>query len=263
VIELHVLPDPESVGLAAADAIDEVVRGGPCVLGLATGSSPDRVYDELARRHLAQPRPWASSRVFILDEYVGLPAGHPERYATVIRRAITDRVGIPSERVHAPDVDADDLVVAGARYDADIAAAGGVDLQLLGVGANGHIAFNEPGAPLDGGTHLAQLTARTRQDNARFFDGDVQAVPRTAMTQGIGTILRSRRALLVATGEAKAEAVAALASRDATSAVPVTALHRHDSVLVLVDEAAASGLDASAVLPDVRLVRPTRVPAGR
>ncbi|MDR5699240.1 glucosamine-6-phosphate deaminase [Agromyces aerolatus] len=264
-IELHVLPDAEAVGVAAADAIDAVVRRGSCVLGLATGSSPDRVYDELARRHADEPRPWASSRVFILDEYVGLPTDHPERYAAVIRRAITDRVGIPSGRVHAPDVDAEDLSAAAGQYDAAIADAGGIDLQLLGVGVNGHIAFNEPGAPLDGGTHVAQLTAQTRRDNARFFHGDLAAVPRTAMTQGIGTILRSRRALLVATGAAKAEAVAALATREPTSAVPVTALHRHPSVLALVDAAAASELDERSVRPDVRIVRQTRVPeaAGR
>lgn len=257
-IDVHVLADAEAVGVAAADLVDAVLRDGPHVLGLATGSSPERVYEELARRSARAPEAYGASEAFILDEYVGLPAGHPERYAAVIRRAVTDRIGIPTERVHAPDVDAPDLPAAAAGYDAAIAAAGGIDLQLLGVGANGHIAFNEPGAPLDGGTHVAELTQQTRRDNARFFGGEVDAVPRFAMTQGIGTILRARRVLLLANGAAKAEAIAGLVSREPTVSLPVTALHRHPAVTVLLDPAAAARIDERAIRPDVRLLRSVR-----
>jgi glucosamine-6-phosphate deaminase len=166
---------------------------------------------------------------------------------------VTDRIGIVPGRVHAPVVDAPDLAAAAAGYDAAITAAGGVDLQLLGVGANGHIAFNEPGAPLDGATHVAELTEQTRRDNARFFGGDPDAVPRRAMTQGIGTILRARRVLLLASGEAKAVAVAGLVGREPTVDLPVTALHLHPAVTVLLDPAAAARIDERAVLPTVRL----------
>lgn len=252
-IDVHVLADAEAVGIAAADRVDAVVRDGPCVLGFATGSSPDRVYDELARRSAGAPSRYRASEVFILDEYVGLPVGHPERYAAVIRRAVTDRIGIAPERVHAPDVDAADLTAAARGYDEAIAAAGGIDLQLLGVGANGHIAFNEPGAPFDGATHVAELTAQTRRDNARFFGGDLDAVSRMAMTQGIGTILRAGRVLLLATGEAKAEAIAGLVGRAPTVDLPVTALHLHSAVTVLLDPAAAARIDERSIRPTVRL----------
>lgn len=252
-IDVHVMPGLRVIGAEAANRFDEVVRGGGRVLGLATGSSPDQVYAELVNRHAASPGSYRACRVFLLDEYVGLPQDHPERYAAVIRRTVTDPLGIPRDRVHAPDVDARDLAAAGERYDDAIAAAGGVDLQLLGVGTNGHIAFNEPGATLARGTHVARLTDRTRQDNARFFGGRVDAVPRAAMTQGIGTILRARRLLLIAAGAAKADAIAGLVSRPADPELPVTALHRHPAVTVLVDPAAASGISEADLLPDVRM----------
>lgn len=255
-IDVRVLPDADAVGVAAADLIDGVAtRPGGSVLGLATGSSPDRVYGEIVRRHSGGPNPYRDARIFILDEYVGLADGHPERYAAVIRRAIADPLGIPADRVHAPDAEAHDLDEAGPRYDAAIEAAGGIDLQLLGVGSNGHIAFNEPGTPFDSLTHVTTLAEQTRRDNARFFGGNIDAVPRRAMTQGIGTILRARQLLLIAVGSAKTEAVAALLHREPTEEWPVTALHHHDSVTVLLDPAAAAGVDLDDVRPSIGLGR--------
>lgn len=255
-IDIHVLPDAAAIGMAGADVLDAAVDDGARVLGFATGSSPDRVYDELVRRHSTSPGPYRDCEIFLLDEYIGLPADHPERYVTVIRRAITDRLGVPPERVHSPEVDdTDDPVAAGARYDAAILAAGGVDIQLLGVGSNGHIAFNEPGAALDGGTHRAVLEERTRRDNARFFGDDIHAVPRAAMTQGIGTILRARRLLLIATGAAKASAIGGLATREPTTSLPVTALHLHADVTVLIDADAAREIDDTRLRSMVRVHR--------
>ncbi len=260
-IDIHVLEDAEAIGRAGADILDREVRDGTRVLGLATGSSPDRLYDEIVRRHADDPGAYRDCEVFLLDEYIGLPLDHPQRYATVIRRAITDALGIPPERVHAPEASAHDTDEAGARYEAAIRAAGGVGVQVLGVGRNGHIAFNEPGAPLDGLTHRALLDEPTRRDNARFFDGDLDAVPRAAMSQGIGTILRARRLLLIANGTAKASAIGALVTKEPTSSVPVTALHAHRHVTVLIDHDAAQEVDDENVLPSIRVHRSLRVTA--
>ncbi|GAB3618284.1 glucosamine-6-phosphate deaminase [Okibacterium endophyticum] len=254
-IDVHVLPDAEAVGVAAADVIDAVAsEPGGAVLGLATGSSPDRAYREIVRRHAGGANAYQQARVFILDEYVGLAPQHPERYAAVIRRAFTGPVGIPLDRVNAPNPDLPDLDEACAEYDRMVGDAG-VDLQLLGVGANGHIAFNEPGTPLDARTHVTELAEQTRRDNSRFFGGDVERVPMRAITQGIGTILGARQLLLLATGRAKAEAVAEFLSTEPSVHLPVSALHTHDSVTVLLDRDAAARIDPDAALPSVRLHR--------
>jgi glucosamine-6-phosphate deaminase len=252
VIEVRVLSDADAVGIAAANIIDAVAATpGGAALGFATGSSPDRAYREIVRRHAGRPHPYRAARVFLLDEYVGLPPQHPERYTAVITRAITGPLGIPSEQVRAPDPDRADLTGACADYDRIVSEAG-IDLQLLGVGANGHIAFNEPGTPLDDRTHVTQLTERTRRDNARFFSGDLDAVPTRAMTQGIGTILEARRLLVIATGQAKAVAVAEFLRTAPSDGLPVSALHRHADVTVLLDRDAASGVVVDDALPTVR-----------
>lgn len=240
-MRVRVLPDPAAVGVAAADLLDAaVLGGGERVLGLATGSSPGPAYAELIRRHGSDPAsPYRSTRAFLLDEYVGLPPGHPERYAQVIRREFTDAMGIAPARVSAPDPDADDPEEAGRAYDEAIAAAGGVGVQILGIGTDGHIAFNAPGTPFDRGTHLAELSSSTRRDNARFFGGDPDRVPRSAVSQGIATILRARSLVVVATGAAKAGIVARLLASAPSEELPATALHRHADVTLVLDEDAA------------------------
>lgn len=251
-IDVRVLPDADAVGVAAADVVDTVAsRPGGAVLGFATGSSPDRAYRELVRRHAGTANPYRRARVFILDEYLGLPPGHPERYAAVISRAITTPVGIPADRVNAPNPDLPDLDVACADYDRTVSDAE-VDLQLLGLGANGHIAFNEPGTPHDARTHVVKLTEQTRRDNSRFFSGDIDRVPTHAITQGIGTVLEARELLLIATGRAKADAVAAFLSTEPSAHLPSSALHAHDAVTVLLDPQAASAIDARSVRHSVR-----------
>lgn len=247
------LPDADAVGERAADIFDDAVRSGSRTLGLATGSSTDPVYAELVRRHGGRHNPYRMTQLFLLDEYIGLPVDHPERYAEVIRRSFADPLGVAFSRVHAPDAVSADTDRAGAAFELSIASEGGIDLQLLGVGSNGHIAFNEPGAPFEGRTQAVELADQTRRDNARFFSGDLDSVPMRAMSQGIATILSARRILLVAIGRTKSDTVAALVRTPPTPLLPVSALHDHPAVAMLVDLDAASGIDADCVLDTVRL----------
>lgn len=230
----------------AADAVEALLRRRPdAVLGLATGSSPLRVYDELARRHEAGLS-FARARAFLLDEYVGLRADHPERYRNVIERELASRVDLSPGAVQGPDGLAGDLPAACAAYEAAIADAGGVDLQILGIGTDGHIAFNEPGSSLASRTRIKTLTRQTREDNARFFGGAVQDVPRHCLTQGLATIMSARHLVLLATGRAKAEAVHQLVEGPVSAMWPATIMQMHPHATVLVDDAAASRLQLAA-----------------
>lgn len=242
-MRVAVLPDAAAIGRVAADSVEELLAARPdAVLGLATGSSPLPLYDELTARasggRLSFSRAWA----FTLDEYVGLPAGHPESYGSFIRREFTDRVDFVPGAVHGPDGTAADLQAEAARYDAAIRTAGGIDLQVLGIGADGHLAFNEPGGSLSSRTHVGVLTRRTRQDNARFFDGDVEAVPTRCLTQGLGTIMEARKLVLIATGAGKAAAVREMVEGAVSARWPATLIQFHPDALVLLDEAAAAEL---------------------
>jgi glucosamine-6-phosphate deaminase len=240
-MEVVPLATAAEVGAAAAAAIEALVRSNTAaVLGLATGSSPLPTYQELVRRHDAGSGPsYDGVRCFTLDEYVGLPVGHPESYRETIFRELTDGLGIDRGRVASPD--ASDPQHAGTRYEEAIAAAGGVDLQVLGIGADGHLAFNEPGSSLASATRMKTLTDQTRRDNARFF-GSVDEVPRHVLTQGLGTILRARHLLLVATGAGKADAIAAAVEGPLSASCPASVLQLHPHASVLVDRDAASGL---------------------
>src|SRR5699024_3933477 len=203
-----VIADEHKLAQLAADAIERLLRTETApVLGLATGSSPLRIYDELAARHERQGLSFAHAQAFMLDEYVGIAADHPERYRNVIDTEIATRVDSAEEAVHGPDGSAEDLAAASAGYEQKIAEAGGIDLQILGIGTDGHIAFNEPGSSLASRILVKSLTYQTRVDNARFFDGDVDQVPSLCLTQGLGTIMEARHLVLVATGGGKAEAV--------------------------------------------------------
>lgn len=241
-MEVVIVEGRTSGAALVADAIAALVaRVSRPVLGLATGSTPGPVYDELARRHDGAQLFLASCRAFLLDEYVGLPADHPESYRSVIRREVVDRLDLPPEAVRGPDGNAADLVRACADYDAAVRSAH-VDLQLLGVGTDGHVGFNEPGSSLASRTRIKTLTAQTRQDNARFFGGDVDAVPRHVLTQGIGTILAAQHLVLLAWGAGKADAVGQLVEGPITAMVPASALQLHPHATVIVDEEAAGRL---------------------
>jgi glucosamine-6-phosphate deaminase len=242
-MEVVPLATAQDVAALAADAIEALVRDRPgAVLGLATGSTPLPTYEELILRHRSGSGPsYDEVRCFTLDEYVGLPPRHPESYRATIARELTDPLGIDPERVHGPDPSLDRLPTAGARYEEALTAAGGVDLQVLGIGSDGHLAFNEPGSSLGSLTRIKTLTEETRRDNARFFSS-VDEVPRHVLTQGLGTILRARHLLLLATGAGKADALAAAVEGPLTAQCPASVLQLHPHVSVLADEAAASRL---------------------
>ncbi len=207
-MEVIIVEDPAAIGVIAADAVESLLARKPdAVLGLATGSSPLAIYDELAARYAAGAISFGRARGFTLDEYVGLPADHPERYRTVIDTVFVSRVDFAPGAVQGPDGLAADIPAACAQYEKAIVDAGGIDLQILGIGTDGHIGFNEPGSSLASRTRIKTLTRQTRIDNARFFDGDIDRVPTHCLTQGLGTIMAAGHLILVATGRSKAEAV--------------------------------------------------------
>lgn len=242
-MEVIILDDPAKIGSLAADCIESLLTSKPdAVLGLATGSSPLAIYDELVRRYEAGRISFARARGFTLDEYVGLPPEHPERYRNVIDTVFVSRVDFAPGAVDGPDGLADDIPAACAGYEQAIRDAGGVDLQILGIGTDGHIAFNEPGSSLASRTRIKTLTRQTRMDNARFFDGDLDAVPTHCLTQGLGTIMAARHLVLVATGRSKAEAVHHMAEGPVTAMWPASILQHHPHATVLIDDAAARRL---------------------
>jgi glucosamine-6-phosphate deaminase len=257
-MEVVPLATPAEVAALAADTVERLVAARPAaVLGLATGSSPLPTYQELVRRNDAGTGPsYDEVRVFLLDEYVGLPSGHPQAYRATIARELTDALGITGDRVASPDPSPEGLPEAGRGYEEAILAAGGVDLQVLGIGADGHLAFNEPGSSLASATRIKTLTEQTRQDNARFF-GSVDEVPHHVLTQGLGTILRARHLLLVATGAGKAEAVAAAVEGPLSASCPASVLQLHPRASVLLDAAAASRLERAEHYREVYAAKPS------
>ena len=242
-MEIVILDDGEKVAERAADILEDYVRRG-ATLGLATGSTPLHTYQELIRRHREEGLSFADSHTFLLDEYVGLSGQHEQSYRETISREFTRHIDIPDAKVHGPDGSAEDLQAAAARYEQQMAAAGGVDIQTLGVGRNGHIGFNEPGSSLVSRTRVKTLHPQTVQDNARFF-GSPEDVPIHALTQGLGTITDAGHLMLLATGEAKADAVAALAEGPLTAACPASVLQCHRHATVICDKAAAAKLKNS------------------
>lgn len=228
----------DSIDSAGRHVADLVGERAPAVLGVATGSSPLPAYAEIVARRLVRP----TTHLCLLDEYVGLPDDHPQRYRTVIRNVLAEPLGITADRVHAPDVDASDLDVAADRYEQLITDLGGVDLQILGIGRNGHIGFNEPGTSFESTTHVAELDATTRADNARFFDNP-DAVPHVVITQGLATIRRARAIVLIAIGAAKRQVMREVLTGSISVDLPATCLRDHPDLTVIGDRDALDDLD--------------------
>jgi glucosamine-6-phosphate deaminase len=210
-------------------------------LGVATGSSPLVVYQQLATLVDDGSLDLSTAAMFALDEYVGLPAEHPESYRSVLNRELVALLHLDPGQVHVPDGCASDLNAEAAGYEELIRARGGIDVQLLGIGSNGHIGFNEPGSSLMSRTRVERLAATTRADNARFFE-DIADVPRLAVTQGLGTIMEARQIILVAQGRKKAAPVAQMIEGPVSSMSPASILQFHANTTIVLDELAAAGL---------------------
>ena len=239
-MRISIEPDAEGVDRRAADLVASRIRSQPaCVLGLPTGSTPLSLYRELVRMHREDGLDFSRVVSFNLDEYVGLAPDHPQSFASYMRRHLFDRVNLDPARTHLLRGDAADLGAECEAYEAAIREAGGIDLQLLGIGVTGHLAFNEPGSSLGSRTRVKTLTRETVAANAAWTDPEL---PRLALTLGIATILEARTCLLLATGEHKAPAIRDAVEGPITAQVPATALQMHRDAVLVIDEGAASAL---------------------
>lgn len=242
---LHIFPDTSSIAEYVSSALIEKISHHPeVVLGLATGGTMEPIYarfvEQVRRLHVDVSRLTS----FNLDEYVGLSAEHPKSYAAYMRQHLFQHLSFDGSRLHLPDGLARDLDGHCREYSDMVRQSGGIELQLLGVGGNGHIGFNEPGTPFNSYCHVVQLSERTRLDNSRFFEGNA-IVPASAITMGMVEIMEAHEILLVATGASKARIVADWYKSEVTEAIPFTVLKRHERAKILLDEAAASLLPES------------------
>lgn len=231
--------DPAGVSRTAARFVGALVRRRPtCVLGLATGGTPLGTYQELIRLHREEGLDFSRVVTFNLDEYVGLSPAHPQSYRSFMQEHLFKHLNIDLRNTHVPDGRALDFEAYCEQYEKLILAEGGIDLQVLGIGSDGHIAFNEPGSSLGSRTRLKTLTAETVRDNARFFASAAE-VPRLAITMGVGTIRESRQCLLLACGQGKARAIRDTVEGPVTAQVTASALQLHRDVIAVIDEEAA------------------------
>jgi glucosamine-6-phosphate deaminase len=243
-VEILIRPSAaHAVRLVARIVFDRVRAKPDLVLGCATGRTMEALYDVLVAGHRAGIADLSRLRTFNLDEYVGLAADDPRSYHHFMRERFFAPIGLPPERTQLPNGVADDLAAEARAYEAAITAAGGIDLQLLGLGVSGHIGFNEPLSALMSRTREKALTPTTRRQNADMFGGDPEAVPQRALTMGVGTILAAREVLLLVTGAAKAEILARATEGPVTARISATALQLHPNCKVIVDEAAAQRLE--------------------
>ena len=230
----EILPNYEALSQRAASILLDAIRTNPvAVLGLPTGRTPIGMYDRVIAECSRQYHCFREVTTFNLDEYVGIPREHPGSYCAFMKQHLFDHVDLDPARTHIPDGMAADPDAECARYERRIATAGGLDLTFLGLGSNGHIAFNEPGTPFNSRTRVVALSPSTRKANASLFAGE--EVPTQAITMGIGTILDSRRIVLLAGGKDKHDAIARLQSGRQSIEFPASALWSHEKVLVLVD----------------------------
>jgi len=241
-MEVRVFDTSEQMSVAAAELFAHRIREKPdIVLGLATGGTPVKMYTDLARMHREGQLDFSRVVTFNLDEYIGLPPDHDQSYRYFMDSNLFDKVNISKENTHLPDGMASDLDAMCAAYEEAIKQAGGIDLQLLGIGGNGHIAFNEPGSPRDSRTRVVDLTPETIRDNSRFFK-DESEVPTRAVTMGIASILETREIVLIADGAHKVEAIARSVEGEITPDVPTSFLQEHPKCIFFLDREAASRL---------------------
>lgn len=238
--KVTIFTDERILAKAVAGQIVQALAAKPdLVLGLPTGRTPIRLYHELGALHASGDADFSRVTTFNLDEFLGVEAGHPGSYRAFMQEHLFSRVNVPETRINILSGVAADPAEECARYERAIADAGGIDLQLLGIGTNGHIGFNEPARQLVGRTHRVVLKASTRRSNAALFGGTDEAVPREALSMGMATILRARRIILIATGKSKAGCVDRAAKGPITTRMPASFLQLHRDVEFVLDEAAA------------------------
>ncbi len=239
-MKIYVTEDYQSMSRKAANILSaQVILNPTCVLGLATGSSPVGMYKQLIEWYKRGDVDFSEVRTVNLDEYVGLAPDHDQSYRYFMQSNFFDHINIKPENTNLPNGQAADLAAECKRYNQVIHSQGGIDMQLLGMGHNGHIGFNEPGDTFDLETHVVDLTERTIEANARFF-ATPNEVPRQALTMGIKTIMQDRRILVVVSGEDKADAVKAALTGPVTPKVPASILQLHPNVMLVADKAAMS-----------------------
>ena len=238
-MKLIITKNYEELSKKAAEVMAGTIKENPkAILGLATGSSPVGLYKEIIDMYKKGEVDFSQITTVNLDEYFGLSGDHPQSYRYFMNENLFNHVNINKENTYVPNGLATDEVEEGKRYDAKIEELGGTDLQLLGIGSNGHIAFNEPANELVFGTHLTDLTNETIEDNSRFFNSKDE-VPTKAFSMGIGGIMKAKKILVIASGENKAEAVKAMINGNITTSIPASMLQLHHDVTVVIDEAAA------------------------
>jgi len=255
-MEVIICPTYEETSKAAAQEVAKVMNTKPnAVLGLATGSTPLGLYQELVRMHREEGLDFSQVTTFNLDEYVGLTNDHPQSYHYFMNENLFKHINIPRQNVHIPSGTTRNYLAFCQWYERRIEECGGIDLQILGIGSDGHIAFNEPGSSLRSRTRLKTLAKQTIEDNARFFK-EKEKVPIYAITMGVGTILEVRKLLLLASGKSKAEAVAAAIEGPVTSMVTASALQLHPDSMILLDDAAAGELKMREYYEWIRTNKP-------
>jgi glucosamine-6-phosphate deaminase len=238
-----IFPNAGDVARELARQVGHALRDKPdLVLGLPTGRTPLLLYAELVRLHAAGEADFSRATTFNLDEFLGIPADHPGSYRTFMRRHLFDHINISPARTHFLDGTAADSWRECERYERAIDAAGGIDLQILGIGTNGHIGFNEPASELEARAHRVTLKPETRRSNAALFGGDPAQVPAEALSMGMGTILHARKAVLLATGASKARCVERLVNGPITTSLPASFLQLHHNAEIFLDEAAGKEL---------------------
>ncbi len=241
-MQIVILENSEAVAAHGAEVFIQKLQKKPnAVFGLATGSTPLALYKKLIEANQNKTVSFSDASSFNLDEYLGLSGQHPQSYRHFMQENLFNHIDIHRDNTHVPHGDAENPITACKEYDELITQKGGIDIQLLGIGRNGHIGFNEPSSGLSSRTRVKTLTHATIADNARFFaEGEFQ--PHLSITMGIGTIMDSRKVLLLATGSSKADAIYATVEGPLSASCPASALQMHQDVMLIIDEAAAEKL---------------------
>ncbi|HZJ85627.1 MAG TPA: glucosamine-6-phosphate deaminase [Erysipelotrichaceae bacterium] len=239
-MKVVIVKDYDEMSKAAANIMIEAVRENPEInLGLATGGSPVGMYENLVKDHKENKTSYKDVKSFNLDEYLGLPQQHSQTYYTFMHQNLFDHIDIKEENIFIPSSDKDKAEENAQAYE-KLITDHQIDLQLLGIGTNGHIGFNEPGASFDGKTDIVDLTSETIEANSRYFEGNKDLVPTQAISMGIGSIMRAKKIILIASGQNKAEAIKGLVEDKITEDLPASVLRNHPDVTLVLDKEAAS-----------------------